>query len=99
MRLMVRALLIRGLVGNIMPQWWRRREGTRQRDEIADRKVLGAGGGIEPGRREQGRDLDAERAQALAQHFASLAECRLSRALQQPTLARERLGSRHQAYE
>ena len=46
----------------------------RQRDKSRDRNVFGARGRVKAGRREQRRHIGAERAQALAEHFASLAE-------------------------
>ena len=55
----------------------------RQRDKSLNRNVFGARGRVKAGRREQRRHIGAERAQALAEHFASLAECGLGYVLEQ----------------
>ena len=58
----------------IMPETAGRGESPGQRDEAGDRDLLGARRRAKTRRRNQARHVDAQRAQALAQHFPPLSE-------------------------
>ena len=62
-------------------------QSSGERDEAFDRNILRARGRVEAGLFEQRNGIDAERLQALPQHLAALAECRLGDALQRAAVA------------
>ena len=68
-----------------------RRKGARERDEALDRNVFGARRGFDARGCQQRQRIEAKRFQALAQHFAALAECGFGHPFERAAFAGERL--------
>ena len=74
-----------------MPETAVRGEGPRQRCKAGDRDILGARRRVESGGREQRRNIDTKRTQALTQHLAPLAERGLRYGFEELAIAGQRL--------
>ena len=75
-----------------------RRECVRESSELGDRQFFRAPGRLNPGLAKQLLRINAERAQALPQHLAPLAECGFGNALKHPPIAGERSDARDQLH-
>ena len=70
--------------------------GPRQRDEAGNRDVLGAGSWRDFRRRQQRGGIDTQGFETLAQHLATLTECRLGDPLQGTPIAWQWLFAWHE---